>query len=261
MKLYEIKANIPKSKKAVGNILKNKNLAQAGTGVQAVAYLHKKFPNTIVKAIYIEGEHDAAYQFVRLCMNHQNNPFFPKIFYAKMYDTRYDGIEQSKLYKSNDLPDYRPQLLIVVMEKLHKIDEDMGYETSLQLLQSLGILPEDLSKHPKQWTTQQWRERFDKNAAGYEDEEEWWTNLDEPSPLEYRIKGMFEIPKNRMWLRNNTNNPKLAEAMRLLEPLFRRFTPDIHMDNIMIRRTGVGPQLVFVDPVVLGMYDTTQHGF
>jgi hypothetical protein len=40
-------------------------------------------------------------------------------------------------------------------------------------------------------------------------------------------------------------DPNLNKALRLLEPLFRNYEPDMHGSNIMLR----GSQWVFMDPI------------
>lgn len=65
--------------------------------------------------------------------------------------------------------------------------------------------------------------------------------------LKYRH---FSTTAWRRELMNKTQDPKLKQALRLMEPLFRHYQPDMHLGNVMIRRTGGIPQLVIADPVV-----------
>jgi hypothetical protein len=62
----------------------------------------------------------------------------------------------------------------------------------------------------------------------------------------------FSLRSNRVLLARNTKNPKLREALRLVEHIIKMpfVFPDMHNGNWMIRLTGVGPQLVIVDPVI-----------
>jgi hypothetical protein len=85
--LYKDIPNLRQSTKPIYDILDNKNYEIVGTGAQAIAYLHKKFPGKIIKTIQIHGPHDPSYQFLRLILKHQDNPYFPKIFSVKMYKT------------------------------------------------------------------------------------------------------------------------------------------------------------------------------
>lgn len=56
---------------------------------------------------------------------------------------------------------------------------------------------------------------------------------------------------------NTSADPKLAEALQVLKPLFKEFGLDLHHKNLMVRLTGVGPQIVLADPIVptYGHYD------
>ena len=64
----------------------------------------------------------------------------------------------------------------------------------------------------------------------------------------------------RRELRGKTKNPQLKEALELMEPLFMKHGTDLHNENFMVRLTGVGPQLVFVDPLQLPNVDPDQVG-
>jgi hypothetical protein len=69
---------------------------------------HHPRTDRIVKVVDISGDDDATYQFLRVVMNHQDNPYFPKIYGVKKYQKTEDG---------------RPNLL-VSMEKLNKMSEE-----------------------------------------------------------------------------------------------------------------------------------------
>jgi hypothetical protein len=57
----------------------------------------------------------------------------------------------------------------------------------------------------------------------------------------------FQNPEIRREMIRSIQEPNLKQALRLLEPLFRHYTPDMHGANIMVR----GTQWVFIDPVSL----------
>ena len=53
----------------------------------------------------------------------------------------------------------------------------------------------------------------------------------------------------RQELQTTTQYPKFKEALRLLEPMFRKFGNDMHIENLMARLTSIGPQIVITDPL------------
>ncbi len=228
--LYEKKVEFPRSRKAITGILKSKQLQHLGTGVQAIAYQHKKHPNTVIKTIQLSGGmNDTVLAFVRLCINHKDNPFFPKIYTAKIFNSAdLTASEREVLYQDIDSydspPDKKELVLVLVMERLFPIHTPDNVDSAIGLLQTLKVLPDDLSTLPLNM-------------------------LDVEDPL-FSVKVPFKTAKGRQFLMKNSDNPKFVQALRLLEPLFRKGHADLHRQNIMIRRTGIGPQLVLADPIV-----------
>jgi len=163
-----------------------------GSGTFAIAYEPKKqIGNKVVKVLEIYDETDPSYQFLRLCKNHQNNPFFPRIYNVKQYKNK-GGVYN----------------IVITMEKLFHIDE-----TNPQLIAQLFGIPLDIGL-----TAQNIHTRFYDN-------------------------------KHRVVIAQSTQYPDLKKAMRLMEPLFNNYSPDVHAENIMYRKTPNGPQLVFADPI------------
>lgn len=225
--LLETKLSIPVSKGNTSGILKSSHMPHLGTGVQAIAYYNEKFPNKVVKAISISGTDDPYYQFLRVCINHPGNPYFPKFFAVKQYTTSGDAEssaeERARKYAEIDTedspPDWAPHQLIVVTERLHHLKSNN--DLAVSLLQECGILPEDLS-------TIKYRIYTD--------------------PLSY-TKDAFATKSDRMELAKNTKDPSLKQALRLLEPLFNKFDPDLRQHNIMIRMSNGAPHIVLNDPI------------
>ena len=60
---------------------------------------------------------------------------------------------------------------------------------------------------------------------------------------------LFEDATTRKMIVELTTLPSLKVAMRLLEPLFKNYLPDMHSGNVMYRKTPIGPVLVFLDPI------------
>lgn len=99
-------------------------------GRGAFAEVYKgKHPNTVIKVarIGIGGMESAYLDFVRTAMKHQDNPFFPRIYNAKLYITP----------RSRD-PD-KPNIFVVEMEKLFPLTHDMIIESGVSLLNQMGI--------------------------------------------------------------------------------------------------------------------------
>lgn len=219
--LLEKKIVMPVSSKVTSGILKNKNLNHLGTGVQAIAYYNQKFPGKVIKTIAITGPGDPSYQFLRLCVNHQDNPYFPKIYAYKQYGMKDTGDREDR-YAEIDPEDSPPESsefqMIVVVEKLHSLTS-----THVPLLQSVGILPSDL------------------NTLKY-------ARSTEVRPPLTATKNMFVDQKSRKQLYQMTPDVNLKKALRLLEPLFQKFYPDLRQTNIMVRNSGQ-PHLVIIDPV------------
>lgn len=82
----------------------------------------------------------------------------------------------------------------------------------------------------------------------------------DPSGDAFEFNHYMRDANRRQELRSKTKNPQFKEALALMEPLFRKHGTDLHNENIMVRLTGVGPQLVFVDPLQLPEVDPDQVG-
>jgi hypothetical protein len=181
------------------NIKKDINITsrKIGSGIQGVAYKHPKQPNVIIKTAKMKDPQTDPYaNFIRMVLKHQDNPFFPRIYSAKIYNT----------------PNSNDYTMVVTMEKLYPVYRNPKLDDIvIDNFQLQGI---DI----KQVT-----DLFD----------------------------YLHIPKNRYTIAKKTRNPKLREAFELLEPLFELpgTFMDMHHKNWMMRLTGVGPQLVIVDPV------------
>lgn len=103
---------------------------QIGRGRQARVYEFPNRPGSVIKHVSIDPDvkEDPHANFINLALIHQDNPFFPKIYNAKIY------VNKNKIGMS----------LIVQMEKLHPIDSDTLSEVGASLLASLGIGPDSV---------------------------------------------------------------------------------------------------------------------
>jgi len=99
-----------------------------GAGMQAAAYKHPHIPNTVIKTAKVsDPERDGYVKFVKLVIDHQDNPFFPKIYNAVLRKLPHEEYE-----------------LIVQMERLHKLSSRELFDITPQLFARLGIKLEDL---------------------------------------------------------------------------------------------------------------------
>lgn len=218
------------STKAISNVLysTDEHASVLGTGAQAIAYLHKKYPEKVIKSATISGISDPTYQFVRLCLNQQRNPFFPKFFFAKMYDHKEDikkEIEFDDNFNDtgdNLVPPKKGKVLVVGLERLERIDK----ESLFNICNSLDIynVIKDTRLNP----------RIERHAT---------SNFDK---FRMKFDEVFRQPMNRRLLMKNANNPDFIKALRLMEPLFRHYESDLNLGNIMVRNNA---QLVFIDPI------------
>lgn len=118
----------------------NRHPKQLGKGVQGIAFDTNK-PNTIRKVYGLDSFDDPYYQFIKTIEQHQDNPFFPRIYRHHVY--------KNKRLSQSRISDYK-MTGIVMMEKLQplyggRIDND----TIVAMFENLGIkieTPDDL--HP-----------------------------------------------------------------------------------------------------------------
>lgn len=97
-----------------------------GQGKQGIAQRHGRDPNKVIKTsdIYTENpEQDEYVQFIKMILDHQNNPFFPRIYSAKMvYNNKTDSYQ-----------------LVTTMEKLMKLDNEKFEDSAKHLFKQLGF--------------------------------------------------------------------------------------------------------------------------
>ncbi len=109
-----------------------------GAGVQGAALLTNK-PNTIRKVYGMDDFNDPYYQFIKMIEQHQDNPFFPRIYRHSIY--------KNKEFRLSGIHSYF-MTGVVLMEKLQplyggRIDND----TIVAMFENLGLkidTPDDL---------------------------------------------------------------------------------------------------------------------
>ena len=212
--LNEKKLEIKSSSKEISPIIKDFNVL--GSGVQSIVYENKKHPNSIIKLSYIKDESDATYQFLRLCVNHQDNQYLPKIFAYKLYESKELTDEdklQLKKFNNFNINDKTHKVLLTVVEKLKPI-LSLDINTQIKVLKNAGV-PVDLdNKEISSW----W---------------DYFMNLLETFKIEFLIK--------------NNISKDIINLRRVLKPLFNRYGDDLNINNIMVRDNN---HIVITDPIV-----------
>ena len=163
---------------------------ELGHGTAAVAFKGKG-PNVVNKTSYHASPDDGYIQYIKTVMKHQDNPFFPKIYNAK-------------LYKEGDTYALNMQL-----ERLYSVKNPKINDAVRHMFKEVGL---DYDTYD----TENW------------DDVKWVRQIQ---------------------VKNVHRNPKFARAVNILIPHLRRFGSDLHRENLMVRLTGAGPQLVITDPV------------
>lgn len=97
-----------------GQAVPGKKAKPIGIGAQASAYELPNQPGSIIKYVQVENLKDAHLKFTNLILAHQDNPFFPRIYNAKLI---------RNLDSSGD-EEYNEYQLIVQMEKLKHLNTE-----------------------------------------------------------------------------------------------------------------------------------------
>jgi len=116
-------------------------------------------------------------------------------------------------------------ILIIAMEKLVPIDNPRVSETMIQVIHQLFG-----------------EEYLNKLMHGDHNEYE----EEDFQSINFLLTGLTYFADDII---KSTPHPQFRNALRLLKPLWAKWMPDTKSDNIMVRLTSTGPQLVFIDPV------------
>ena len=196
----------------------------AGQGIQARVY--KTGSGVVTKVAVLDDElglRDPAVKFLDIILQHQDNPFFPRIYHARVYRDK-EGILDP--------------ILIVQMEKLMKLTDPKIEDASADLLDQLGIGTTELSQHFKDHVKKSDWSKSTKRI------------MTKTSALNQKMmKLAMDGDANAIAkLGSRSKNPKFREALKLLAPTMAKEGSDLHHGNWMVRLTGAGPQLVIIDP-------------
>lgn len=231
--INEIKFKPRISDKSTSGVLQSPKLQFIAAGCQAIAYYHKSHPNTVVKVAAISGEDDPLWQFLRVCINHPNNPYFPKVFNHKIFNLKNitpeeeDYLETHPEFEYLPIHDKRKMQILLVTERLHETSPEQ-FEA---VLKHLGLLD---------YITR-YQSGIQLNSQHNVTTEFAWANLMDTSTF-------------RRDIRNLSTDKHFKDAMRILEPLFAHqgFYADVHLANMMSRSNG---HLVFNDPLAIEVTD------
>lgn len=109
-----------------------------GSGVQGHAFDTNK-PNTVRKIYGIDSFDDPYHQFIKMIEQHQDNPFFPRIYRHHVY--------KNKPLQHSHLNDYL-MTGVVMMEKLYPLYKGpLDADTIISMFENLGLkinTPDDL---------------------------------------------------------------------------------------------------------------------
>jgi len=184
----------------------------------AQAFEHPSTPNAVIKVIDITlgAQVDGQVANTNMVLEHQDNPFFPKIYKAVIFK-HYNPGGDHKLY--------------IEMERLHEMTAEKLRHNHEAVLHSMGLDPSLISGET--------------DVHG-EDPERYLYALEEIMRL---LAHPENIPADFI---TKIKNPQFIEAIRILRKTQAQHHVgyDLHAGNYMYRLTGVGPQLVIIDPFV-----------
>jgi len=197
-----------------------KNLEKIGSGSEAVVYRAKN--NSVLKVLNIKNTEDGTYQYIDMVMDNQDNLFFPKIYSAKSYE--------SPAYSGG-------MTLYINMEKLVPFKSAKATHLFPILIKQMG-LSDELNAELN----------LDYNTDDITDQD-----YKKVEHIGFRIQRMFNEKEGREKLIKHSTNPQLKDAFKKTSDIISsssRLSGDLHDENFMLRLTGVGPQLVIVDPIL-----------
>lgn len=206
---------------SVGNKPVAKNIEppktkELGRGIDASAFDHPTRPGSVIKIVrdISNPEKHPQVVFTNLAIENKHNPFFPKIYQAKL------------------MPIGKRYEMVIEMEKLHPITGKNIRHMIPHIFEQLGIDPKNIKKivgagitSPKYDTDEKIKDKAD---------DEFARNINTWRSRERMMK--------------YSQNPEFKEALNILKQWENNFHYDLHAGNWMFRLTSVGPNLVLLDP-------------
>ena len=206
------------------NPAKDKDIERLGTGAFATAYKHKKNPYDVVKGSKASKEPDGFVSFYDALAKDeeaQSNPYFPR--FRDMSKYRGDDDRKSYIARMEPLEPYK---------NLSKRERKM-------------LVNKIFNEHGSDVINHYWEEEQRKLPQFYGK-----GNTFPGEKFAWAIRAALE---NQEWgdeLRWTIEDEKFEQAIEFLQEAAEKsgFELDMHFNNLMVRRTSLGPQLVFNDP-------------
>lgn len=137
MKLFEIvggealrRSNTVTTPSAITPSRSKKDARFLAQGRQGMVMTRPKKTNMVTKVFGFDGDHDGYLQFLRMAMQHQDNPYLPRVSNLRLYDKEFDSQYAGDKYSRTGAVD---------MEKLIPLNNPRIKEVVEHKLQALGI--------------------------------------------------------------------------------------------------------------------------
>ena len=249
MKIHELLRESNIQEVVVKRMPKFLDSNKVGEGGDAQVYAAKT--NSVIKVTdYYDSHNDPIYQYVDTVMSNQDNPFFPKIYSAKVYTT---PETKDKYLKGK---------LVVTMEKLFPFGGEKTAHFLPQLLKQMGISENDIDSSGEfgnqAYLTAKKTIDVERSHASDDRDSDASDRGNMTHHLGDILAKLFKTTEGRKKLMQQSKSPELKQALTLTHDIIERLkndperqaAGDLHQENIMYRLTNVGPQLVIVDPIV-----------
>jgi hypothetical protein len=194
--------------------------ASAPSGWYSGGYQNPRDPHEYVKTTHKPSYlHDDAYYLYVSAIAHlqkknYRNPYFPVVYQVKVTSDP----------RGMDRPRYR-------IETLQSF-ENYPVESIMGMIDRMFINPEYVISRKVEYTNEKNKGVLWRDMADY---------------LDKIVMGAHDAE-----MLSNVKDPLLKQALSVINKILLKresFEPDIHHNNIMIRGTPVGPQLVLMDPI------------
>ena len=201
---------------------KTPDIEHLGTGAFASTYRHKDTPHDVTKVSKATTKPDGWQAlFTALSKNKEmhSNPYFPRFRSIRRFKHE-QGPHESYIVKVESLEPYKGLSVDERKMLLRKIFDEHGY---------------DVIRH-----------YFEQTMYGRGTEEPW-----DQFVFAWAIRNCLEGDTWQDELRWTIEDQHFKEAIEFLQKVAKDadYEMDLHMDNMMVRRTSVGPQLVLNDPL------------
>jgi hypothetical protein len=174
---------------------------ELGSG-QTARVFKSEDPNTVTRLTYVRGKNDPYLQFIRLIQKHSDNPYFPRIYDARLYPSPEHG---RYVYR-----------LMLNMERLVPVRDERTIDAAEGILRRIGVLPPDQDLR-KPWLKSLFRDKRQEMIANSKDPK-FVEALKLLDPL--LTKFGVDLHNKNIMLRLTGAGPQLV----LLDPLVPKYT-------------------------------------